>query len=75
MIIAHRSGGKPVSSRWFSVGISHVFEISWWLGLDWVFVAVCGLSPGEVRAHRSLVEEPGLLAAVVSLAVEHRLQV
>ena len=34
MIIAHGSGGKPVSSRWFSVGISHVFEIRWWLGLS-----------------------------------------
>ena len=34
MIIAYGSGGKLISSRWFSVGISHVFEIRWWLGLE-----------------------------------------
>ena len=31
---------------------------------------MCGPSPVEVRAHWSLAEVPGLLAAVVSLAVE-----
>ena len=47
------------------------FVIYYWL--CWVFVAACGLSPVAASGDCSLVAVQGLLIAVASIAVEHRL--
>ena len=46
--------------------------ISFWL--CWVFIAVCGFSLVAVSGDYCLVVVLGILIAVASLAVEHRLQ-
>ena len=65
----------PIYTCWVEVALFFKRLIYlFYLWLCWVFVAACGLSPVMASGGYSLVAVCGLLIAVVSLIVEHRLQ-